>query len=475
MARSPRDGALQKTVVKVEVAKRRPDYFQPWSLFSQETAVGSGCILPGRRILTNAHVVSDQVYLQVRRAGGTIKYDARVEFVDHDSETALLVVDEPEFFAGALHARFGGLAVREDKVAVYGFPVGGDELSITQGIVSRIEVRKYRHSQRELLAIQTDAAINSGSSGGPVFKDRRLVGIAFESYAGERVENTGYVVPVPVIKHFLEDVKDGVRDGVPELGIYWQTMESKSLRDFYRLGVEHTGVLVNRVLHGASASGVLEEDDVLTHVGGIAVANDGSVQLRGSERFNFSYLVSQHHIGEKLELGVLRRGEAARVKVSLTKSAPLVSRPRYDVRPTYFMFGGLVFMPLTHNYILRWGDKVDPRFRHYLNDGLPSEARREVVLINSVLAHELNVGYHGLRTSVVERINHAPIGCVRDAVEALRRPIGRCHVIEVDHHAQTPNYGNRLVLDAEQVSAANAEIMARYSLPADRSPDLAGL
>lgn len=64
-------------------------------------------------------------------------------------------------------------------------------MSITKGIVSRVEVRKYSHSKAKLMTIQVDAAINSGNSGGPVFMENKVVGVAFQGHS--YLENTGSV------------------------------------------------------------------------------------------------------------------------------------------------------------------------------------------------------------------------------------------------------------------------------------------
>jgi S1-C subfamily serine protease len=471
---------LEKSVVKLFTVKKKPNYYQPWDLGYQESSGGSGCILDGHRILTNAHVVSDQVYVQALRTGGTTKFDAKVEFVDHDSETALLSVNDDSFFRGSLPVEFGELPVRRERVAVHGFPSGGDELSITEGIVSRIEVRRYTHSQLDLLALQTDAAINPGNSGGPVFKDGKLVGIAFESYSGQGLENTGYAVPITVIRHFLDDVKDGIRDGVPGLGCFWQKMDSKSLREFHRMKKDQTGVVVTRILYGSSSFGAIKENDVILEVGDHRVANDGSIQYRKNERLNFSYLVTSRHVGEKLKLTVLREGRIKKLELVLKKSIDLVPRPSYDVPPTYFIFAGILIMPLTYNYMNMWDWRdVQPRFRYYYNECLPSAKRKEVVIASQVLAHEINVGYHKLRGAVIERVNGKPITETTDVLKALKKPIGKYHLLEIDDHAgggdpshDHSDFGTRVVIDAARAERATAEILSRYGIPSDRSPDL---
>jgi S1-C subfamily serine protease len=478
--RSPRSDPLRRSVVKLFTVTKKPNHYQPWDLEYQRNSGGSGCILEGNRILTNAHVVSHQVYVQVLKMGDTRKYSATVEHVDHDSEMAILRVEHPSFFEDTIPVRFGELPFRQDKVAVYGFPIGGNELCITEGVVSRIEVLRYSHSQRDLLAIQTDAAINPGNSGGPVFMGGHLIGIAFQAYDQKQIEKTGYVVPMPVLRHFLKDIENGVCDGVPALGAFWQKLEGESLRELLQVPDSHTGVLVTRVVYGSSAWEILQERDVLVSVDGTPVESDGTIRLREDDRVNFSYLISQHQVGEHVELDVVRDGKMIHLSVPLTKPKFLVPRPQPGRRPTYYIFGGIVFMPLTYDYLASWDWKdVDPRFRHYYTNELPSARKKEIVIVNQVLAHDINVGYHQVRGTIVERINGVPITEMRDVLEAVKAPLGKFHVIEVDNHAgkgDTSDYhssfGTHMVIRADVERTATKEILTQYGIPSDRSADL---
>jgi S1-C subfamily serine protease len=479
---------LRRSVVKLFTVIKEPNYYQPWDLEYQKTSGGSACIVAGNRILTNAHVVSHHLYIQALKPGDSKKYTARVIHVDHDTETALLTVDDPAFFEGTIAVRFGELPYRNAKVAVYGFPMGGNELCITAGIVSRIEVRPYTHSQRHLLALQTDAAINPGNSGGPVFMNDELIGIAFQSYKQKDLEKSGYVVPIPIIRHLFDDLDDGDITGVPDLGIFWQKIENESLRELTGLadglaadtGRPETGVLVTRVVHGSSADRLLHEGDVLTAIDGTPVACDGSVALRTHDRVHFSHLVSRHQVGGHVTVEILRLGEPQQLTIPLRKLVALVPPPQPDRRPTYFIFAGLVFLPLTYDYMATWKwDNVTPRFKHYYYSRLPSERHEQIVLVNQVLAHDINVGYHQVHGAVVERINGIDIVAMRDVARALAEPVGKFHVIELDYHGMRgessdyhSSYGTRIVIDAARAAQATAEILAQNGIANDRSPDL---
>jgi len=129
----------------------------------------AGFVLSERRILTNAHAVMHYSAVQVRKHGSPDKVDARVVAIGHDSDTALLAVDDESFWAGLGHLELGELPELQERVTVVGYPTGGDNISVTAGVVSRVDLHRYSLSYVSLLAIQIDAAINSGNSGGPAF------------------------------------------------------------------------------------------------------------------------------------------------------------------------------------------------------------------------------------------------------------------------------------------------------------------
>ena len=466
-ASSDRD--MRRATVQIHFTASAPDYAQPWQPGRQGGGTGSGVVIDGHRILTNGHVVANAAYLSVRKSGDIRKYPARVAFVGHDGETAVITVDDESFFEGTVPARFGGLPYQRDKVAVYGYPIGGTDLSVTEGIVSRVGVTVYSHSARALLAVQTDAAINPGNSGGPVFQDGKLIGIAFQHSVG--AQNIGYVVPIPVIERFLKDIKDGRYDGIPELGIWWQSTENDSLRKTLGLPMDNAGVLVTKVAYGSSAWDALKEGDTLTRIDGVKIGQDGTIPFRDDERIDFSDLISRRQAGEKIDAVVVRDGKERGVKIPMKPSADLVPGPRYDAKPSYFIVGGLVFMPLSDELIGARGAGF--RVRSLSADGMPTPERTEVVVLSHVLAHDFNRGYHNWSMAPVTRVNGRPIGRLSDLVAAFAAPVDGRHDIELEHYSgYGENKGSRIVLDAAEAAKVLPVVLARYGVPVDRSDDL---
>lgn len=461
-------GGTKEAVVKIFNVYNRYDYDEPWKMLRQKRRNGTGCIISGGRILTNAHVVADQKFIQIKKAGEARKYIAEVAIVAHECDLALLRSTDDSFFSGVRPIEIGSLPEVQDKVAVYGFSEGGDELCITEGVVSRIEHRKYTHSRAYLLTCQIDAAINPGSSGGPVIKGDNVVGVAFQAGSGE---NIGYMVPAPVINHFLEDIEDGKYDGIPGLGMSWQKMENPDLRLRYGMAGHQTGILVNTVYPHSPARGLLRSGDIILSIDGHNVENDGTIEFRPGERTFYGYPVQNKHMNDKVALWILREKSPMDVAITLTTPmnfGQLVPDERYDEPPTYYIIGGMVFEPLTLNFLKTWKKwylNAPSNLLNYYFRGEPTEDRREIVVLVKVLADESNVGYHNWRNNVIATVNGRHIATMRDLVDSFEGNSGPYHTL-VDEE------GYLIVLDRRKVEANHERILRKYRISTDRSGDL---
>jgi len=461
---------VREAIVKVYTVSNSPDYYNPWSMQGPRASSGSGCIIENNLILTNAHVVSDQTFLQVRKYGDTQRYRAKVVAVSHLTDLALLTVEEPEFFAGRPALSFGELPETQQEVLVYGFPLGGDTLSITKGVISRIEHQPYVHSSSIFLAGQIDAAINPGNSGGPVLVDDKIVGVVMQGIPS--AQNIGYMVPIPVIRHFFTDLEDGTLDGYPSLGISIQDMENESLRRHYQMEAGMSGVLINQIVPGSPADGSLEVGDVVLFIEDYPIGNDGTVEFRPNERTSLNYVIQQKQIGEDLSLTILREGVKKEIKVNLFRSLTkdlLVPMEQYDILPTYYIYGGLVFCPLTKNLLNIWGSQwlqLAPReLVCCLLNNIPEREDQQVVVLLKVLAAEVNQGYQSINSWVVERANGEKVWNMRDLVEKIENCQDSFVILE-------DQYNRKVILDKKEALNSQQEILAIYRIPADRSEDL---
>ncbi|MDA7896615.1 trypsin-like peptidase domain-containing protein, partial [bacterium] len=299
---------LYDSVVKIEVATQVPDYRTPWNSGRFSGGTGTGFIIGPNQILTNAHVVSDNRRLLVTRRGSSQKHVARVRHIAHDCDLALIELQDFRPFEGLPYLDIGGMPKLESRVSAIGYPVGGERLSVTQGVVSRIDFSSYSHSRAAShLVIQIDAAINPGNSGGPVVQDGKVVGVAFQG--NTQADNVGYIIPTPVVKRFLKDISDGKYDHYMDLGISPFPLFNPAMRKAYQLPADGKGVLVANVVPGGPADGILERGDVLLSIDGNTIDSAGNIRIAG-EFVDMNEIVERKFAGDKVSLTLIRKGEA---------------------------------------------------------------------------------------------------------------------------------------------------------------------
>ena len=411
-------------------------------------------------------MVENETFIQVLKSGDTKKYVAEVSAVDHDCDLAILTVTDKKFFSGTLPLSFGGIPDLGYKVKVYGFPMGGEKLSITEGVVSRIEVGRYAHSLKNFLLLQIDAAINPGNSGGPVLSDNKIVGVAFQMI-GES-HNIGYAVPVTIIDHFLTDLKNKKYGGFPALGIDPQKLENDTYRKMLGMADDQTGIVVNRVFYDSAAWGNIKENDVILSIDGIKIGNDNTVPYGKNSRVDSSYLISSKYVGDAVNIRVLRDKKTADLSFPLSKKRYIIPRAEYDTKPSYYIFGGIVFTTLTGDYLFKLGNNLfreaSSLYSKYFND-IATPQKQEVVIVQQILSDELNIGYDDCVNGVVEKVNGSRVSDIKDLIKKIQDCGDDYIVIELE-------YKSCVVLDRKKCMENNPDLLKRYKIPADRSENL---
>jgi S1-C subfamily serine protease len=414
--------------------------------------------------------VSDARVIEVQKEGDPRHYPARVVFAGHDCDLAILGVDESEAFFDDIRPLTFARSLPElnAEVTVLGYPLGGSRLSITRGVVSRIDYSVYTHSGVDQhLVLQVDAAINPGNSGGPILLDDRVIGLAFQGLTG--AENIGYGIPLPVIEHFLVDVADGKYHGYPELGVAFLPLRNPAMRQDLRLPTGATGVVVTYVDPFGSGMGLLRCRDVLQSVDRLPIAEDGTVQLNGA-RVPFSELQERRQWGETTRFTLWRDGVSTNVVVPLTTPRdPFLFRNLYDQQPRYLVRAGLVFVPLSRDVLNILEKTGGPRVRtlDYLAnyaklDGHHLRVDEFVVLVRR-LPHPVNAYADPFLYAVVADVNGAPVRSLATVSSAWATPAGGFHVLRF------LGVEDELVLPAGAAALAAAEIAREYALPEDTS------
>ena len=456
--------AAYRGIVKVEVVNRTPDYETPWQGGNFGRGTGTGFLVAPGLFMTNAHVVANAEKVDISLFADARRIPAKVKFVAHDADRALLEIENAAAFEGVPCLEFSEeMPQLEDTVRAIGYPIGGNRLSVTRGIVSRIDTIPYAHPRNIAhLALQVDAAINPGNSGGPVLKGDKVIGVAFQGLL--KANSTGYVIPMPVIRHFMQDVADGRYDGYVEMGAQFMPMENRAMRRHYDLPDNGLGCLVADVVKGASCDGALKPGDVVLAVNGLPVDATAMIELDGV-RVRLEELAERSFAGDKVQFTILREGEVQQTEATL---APLPSirvlSHRYDEQPRYVVFGGLVFQPLDYNSVqahqISSADVMVELDR--FTRGGESAVKEDLVLLTRTLPDEVNARFDDLGRGLVSKVNGVEVKGLAHLhnllypAEGADRP--EYTVIELSDAARP------LVIDNAAVEAANARIAERYNI-----------
>ncbi len=455
---------VRKSVARISNTMQDANYRVPWLPGQVASGSGTGWVVSGDRLMTNAHVVSNARFLTVEKEHDPKKYIATVEHIAHDCDLAVLKLD-PEFFKGTQPLALGGIPELESTVSVFGYPIGGERLSVTQGVVSRIDFRTYTHSVVDShLSIQIDAAINPGNSGGPVMQDGKVVGIAFQGFSGDVAQNVGYMIPTPVIRHFLKDIEDGHYDRYMDLSIGFFNTLNPAMRKALGLPNDDRGVIVSSVHQAGVCAGKLLPGDVLLAIDGHEIASDGMVELEG-ERLLMSEVAERKFLGETVRLSILRDKKPMAVEIKFERAWPFSMQAQaYEQQPRYVLFGGLLFQPLSRNLLGAYSFE-NQRIGFFYDFFITKEIYRdhpEIIVLSAILPDPLNTYLAEFREGIVDEINDKKIKTLEDAAAAF---------------AEKPDFyvvkflgiGRPLVLERTAVEAARERIKTRYAVPEEQN------
>jgi S1-C subfamily serine protease len=458
----------EKSVIMIMTVTQNYDFSTPWKKGPMSRGSGSGFIVDGKRILTNAHNVANQRYIEVKKQNLAKRYPAQVQFVGHDCDLALLTVIDPEFYKDTEPLSFGPLPQINSTVHTCGFPMGGRQISITEGVVSRLETSVYSHSQAsQHLVVQTDAAINPGNSGGPVFQDGKVVGVAFQGLTSG--DNIGYMIPTTVIAHFLKDIEDGRYDGFGKFGIsLYPGLHNPYYKKYLKIPDAEDGVVVIDVLLNSTSYGKLRTGDVLTKIDDFNIDNDGRIQIDGLS-LELSEIMDRKQIGQSAALTFYRGGEKQQQDLLIAANNPVLPWNRqYDTKPDYRVFAGLTFVQLNRNFLETWGNSwiADIPFSlRYLfigsNQLNKNPDRKEYVVLSEILPDEVNAYLGGFKNQPIDSVNGMTINKLEDLDRAFQKDENGFWVVKFIEN-DTP-----MVIDASKARMNQGLILQKYQVPTE--------
>ena len=460
-------------IVRVEVDTKQPNYRVPYNIGGMSSGNGTGFLVGPNKFLTNAHVVSNGRLIYIKKVSDPKPYKARVVHVAHDCDLAMIEIESEDEFAGAFSGIeplfIGGIPKLNTTVVAVGYPIGGERISVTRGVVSRVDFRTYSHSGIDNhLTIQVDAAINPGNSGGPILQNNQVVGVAFQGYSGSVAQNTGYMIPVPVIERFLKDVEDGSYDHYVDLATSVLNILNPAQRRALGLPNDGIGVMVSEADAAGSAGGILKTKDVLLSIDGYSIASDGFIEIEG-ERVDLNEIIERKYAADTVDLEVWRDGQQEDINIELKRFIPyLIKANQYDKQPNFVLFAGLQFQPMDRS-VMSSHSITNLRSRYHFNYFSQDEIYRErpqIVILTEVLPDSSNTHLQPFVQQIVDSINGKKIRLLQDVYDALNGDSaeeGR----EDYHVIRLLGEGRPLVLKRDTAEEAHERIMSKYNVSVD--------
>jgi len=416
---------IRSNVVKIRSSSRSPNAQEPWRHRYLQLSSGSGVYIGDGLVLTNAHVVTHSHYLSVQRDGDDILHEARVKFIAHDCDLAVLkLVKQIQWPKTVL--KFGKIPKLSSPVVVVGYPIGGDQISFTKGVVSRISSQLYVHDKGSShILIQVDSAINAGNSGGPVLQNGRVIGIAFQ---GMNVQNIAYIIPVPVIKRFLEDIEDGQYNGFPIKTfdyVPW-TLMNPAKAEYYGLEKGDSGVEISYVFPMYQSVTPLIQGDIILSIDEHPVGFDGKTGFF-DERIDFLAWHDLKKQGKFSRLTVVRNRKKQNIILPvIRKVRGHVTKKTYPSQYGYLSYGGLVFMQMSYHYLESWGKdwytKAPPMLR-YVYKMYPFDKelknRKNIVILTKILRDQSNQDAPAFEGNVLMGVNDQRIESLSELKQYL--------------------------------------------------------
>ncbi len=469
VAATAQSDALRKSVVKISVTQEMRSPITPWKRESPEKFGGSGVVIAPGRVLTNAHVVEQVSEILVESPQTALPISFELVALDPTRDLALLATSDAEFIKNHPPIPlFDGLPKEGTRVTVMGYPMGGEALSTTSGVISRIEWAEIGRGNEDGMRVQVDAAINFGNSGGPAFVDGAVAGLAFSGMDNSVSDNISYLLATEEIKRFLDEVTAGVVDGNTVLNLSTQTLENPALRAKLGVGSEVSGVVVL-----GQKGGPLQAWDIITAVNGKSVDNKGQITIEDDRKVVMNCAIGRFVPSETAKehtIDILRAGTPMTVTLPAYSRADRVIGSYPDGNYPYLMYGPLVFSPL-HDQLLRetgaWMVFAESPIGAYFSDDRPSGGKQFVAVTSPLLSSPMSRGYEAAPGQTVKSVNGKTFANFREFVQLLR---GLTDEFVVFEFYETTT--ERLVLRRSEIEDATEKLMDSNGIRRQCSKDV---
>lgn len=442
-------------VFQIFVKKIEPDYYNIWNSGKRYNAVGTGfgiIIKEKKYIVTNSHVVRFGYFIECSKYNSDKKFQLKLFDIANEIDLALLEPLDLEFWDSIPILEIAIPPAKGEEILVIGFPQGGNNPSITKGIISRIIPVLYSRSILNL-AIQVDSAINPGNSGGPVLNlKKQIIGIAFSH--NSKGQNICFIIPSIILNYYKEAIiKFGKFPGVCDLELTVENLTNINMQKYYKLqdntlnsssenkNLEKsdnnqtiiTGIFVEKVNPVGNLNHLIENEDIIISIDDILINNDQMIYMENYQIVNSStnfekipywHILSMKYPGDNVKLEIIRKGKKKIINFTIDVIKNKLV-PSLNVDLKYYIAGGLIFAPLNMYYLYKPNEnqnnldinKMD-LFKYLIQ--YPEIVNQQIIILIDILPTSWTTGYN-LSNIRLLKINDRIINNIVDVYNILEK------------------------------------------------------
>lgn len=458
------------SMVLVRSTVQYPNFLQPWRNKNPETRVALGVYVGNGQIVCPSQSLYFATNIEIKKNGNLKQFKASVVKTDPDLGLTVIQVAEPEFGKDLNPVKFGNEFFLPQTGVVHEFSENSN-LSEKKARVTSLEMDHYSNGYRELpiAEIQSEDKID-GNGELVVESSSKLpqgIIILFKDSSG-----TGRLIPNFQIAKFLE--WDGKSQCFPFKGFRFRPLTDKVSREYYYIKKEDQGVLVAEITPNSSASTTLQLQDVILEVGNFKIDPKGNFQHPKFGKISLSYLFHSGQefgfsLGKQIPVKLIRGKRLVQASLTLQplseESVRIPHGNTRNVKPSYTLIGGLVFLELSEQMLSefgnQWRSRVDKKLL-YLNDFFRFATelnQKKFLVLAQVLPIPGNRSYHNFSQLILYKVNGKEVSDLNQLKKLVAEVKSKEEYLVLDFED-----GNQVVFDSKETSSLDEEVKQKFGI-----------
>lgn len=345
-------------------------------------------------------------------------YFARVKFISYQADLALLEPLDKHFFKDTKSLKLSQNIKISDKIKALGYPLSSYSLVTKNGKVLNIKQYPYIYSNEELMALELNVDIKSGNSGGAILnKNNDLVGISMQMPKNNL--HKAYAVPTYIINTFLEDIKDNKIDGYHSNENTYQYISNPIQKEF--LNTKQSGILVTSI---DVQEKQLKEEDIILEV--------EEQKLSNLNEEKFKELFHSKVAGQTILMKIMRNKKIIKLKYTLNNSKKLINQ-EYNKKARYIVLDGLIFTPITRNYLQSIGLKQYEMNMLFYGQKKTKQYFEPVAWMQTKFSNKKNKGYDS-KVEILKCVNEKEVRSFEHFKELIKNTKEKYLILEFLNH-----------------------------------------